>query len=265
MNENRHNLFAESLSALAPIMLDEMSSIKLMNRVDTKYLTDEAHLKDILADAAKIGYHVLEKDGKRTDNYVSIYFDTDGLRMFKDHHNCRLVRQKVRTREYVISGDVFLEIKRKNNKGKTNKKRIEIPRDEMMDFHQDDKVCDYLAEKSWFHVDEIKPVVETNFTRITLVNAAKTERLTIDTNIFFRNFRTEHATSLQDAVVVELKQDRRSESQMKKILNNRRVKPIRISKFCIAVTLTDPNAKSGRFKKKVRAIEKIIKNKITVQ
>lgn len=265
MSEVCHEMFDNSLSALSHIMLDEMESIKLMNRVDTKYLTDEAHLKEILADAAKIGYRVLEKDGRRTDNYVSIYFDTDDLRMFMDHHNCRLVRQKVRTREYVISGDVFLEIKRKNNKGRTNKKRIEISRNEMMDFHQDDKACDYLAEKSWFHAEQIKPVIETSFTRITLVNAAKTERLTIDTNILFRNFRTERTTSLQDVVIIELKQDGRAESQMKRILINRRVKPMRISKFCVAVTLTDPNVKSGRFKRKIRAIEKIINKRITVQ
>lgn len=265
MNEVFHEMFNDSLSALASIMLDEMDSIKLMNRVDTKYLTDEVHLKKILADVTKIGYRVLEKDGRRTDNYVSIYFDTNGLRMFMDHHNGRLVRQKVRTREYVISGDVFLEIKRKNNKGRTNKKRIEIPRDEMMDFHQDDKACDFLAAKSWFHAEEIKPVIETSFTRITLVNEAKTERLTIDTNIFFRNFRTEHTTSLQDAVIIELKQDGRAESQMKRILINRRVKPMRISKFCIAVAMTDPNAKSGRFKKKIRTIEKIVNKKMIVQ
>lgn len=265
MNEVRDNIFCESLSALAPIMLHEMNSIKLMNRIDTKYLTDEAHLKDILADAAKIGYRVLEKDGKRIDVYDSVYFDTDSLKMFRDHHNRRLVRQKVRTREYIVSGDVFLEIKRKNNKGRTSKKRIEIPRTEMMDFHQDTKACDYLAEKSWFHVEDIKPVIETSFTRITLVNAAKTERLTIDTNIFFRNYRTEHTTSLLDAVIIELKQDGRIESQMKRILLNYRVKPMRISKFCIAVALTDPNAKSGRFKSKIRTIEKIINKKITVQ
>ena len=52
---------------------------------------------------------------------------------------------------------------------------------------------------------------------------------------------------------------------MKRILLDHRVKPVRISKYCIAITLTDPAAKSNRFKVKVRQIEKTIRNKITVQ
>ena len=50
---------------------------------------------------------------------------------------------------------------------------------------------------------------------------------------------------------------------MKGILLDLRVKPLRVSKYCIAVTLTDPVAKTGRFKVKVRAIEKIIGNHLT--
>ena len=51
---------------------------------------------------------------------------------------------------------------------------------------------------------------------------------------------------------------------MKGILLGHRVKPVRVSKYCIAVTLTDPSIKSGRFKVKVRTIEKIINKKIQV-
>ena len=39
----------------APITLEEMDSIKLMNRIDSKYLTDEATLVRVLEDAAKAG------------------------------------------------------------------------------------------------------------------------------------------------------------------------------------------------------------------
>jgi hypothetical protein len=40
------------------------------------------------------------------------------------------------------------------------------------------------------------------------------------------------------------------------------VKPLRVSKYCIALTLTDPLAKTGRFKIKVRTIEKTIGKKL---
>lgn len=265
MNNSPHISFENALNTLSPITLEEMDSIKLMNRIDSKFLTDEAHLLEVLKDAANVGYQVLETEGERINPYNSVYYDTDVLRMFADHHNRRLVRQKVRTREYVTSGMAFLEIKRKNNKGRTNKKRIGIPESELMDFKGDERACEYLAEKSWFHAEDLSPVLETLFSRITLVNPAKTERLTIDTHLFFHNFRTGLEASLYDAVIIELKQDGRAESQMKGILLDHRVKPMRISKYCIAVTLTDPSARSGRFKTKVRNIEKIINKKITIQ
>ncbi len=262
MTENRHVCFTESLQALRPITLEEMDGIKLMNRVDTKYLTTEARLLHILAAAAAAGYRVLVTGEARISPYDSVYYDTAGLKMFYDHHNRRLVRQKVRTRSYVNSGDCFLEIKRKNNKGRTKKKRIGIPAAEMMGFGADERACEYLAAHSWFRAGDLSPAVETRFHRITLVNPALTERLTIDTLLQFKNFRTGKETSLQDAVIIELKQDGRAASQMKNILLDLRVKPVRVSKYCIALTLTDPLAKTGRFKEKVRAIEKTIGNKL---
>ena len=91
-----------------------------------------------------------------------------------------------------------------------------------------------------------------------------TERLTIDTCLQFRNFRTGREASLRDAVIIELKQDGRADSQMRGILLDHRVKQARISKYCVAVTLTDPAARSGRFKVKIRNIEKTINHKIHV-
>ena len=247
---------------MAPITLEEMDSIKLMNRIDTKYVTNEATLERVLEAAAAAGYRVLVSDGGRISPYDSVYYDTADLTMFYLHHNRRLVRQKVRTRSYVASGDTFLEIKRKNNHGRTSKKRIGIPSANMMDFGAIPEACDYLARHSWFQASELSPSAQTAFSRITLVNPALTERLTIDTRLRFRNYRTGHTTDLQDAVIIELKQDGRAVSQMKHILLDLRVKPLRVSKYCIAITLTDPAAKTGRFKVKVRAIEKIIGNKL---
>lgn len=264
MPEIRHISLQEPLTALAPISLDEMDAIKLMNRIDSKYLTNESHLVEILRDAARAGYRVLETEGEKIAPYDSVYFDTAALKMFSDHHNRRLKRQKVRTRSYVNSGLTFLEIKRKNNKGRTSKKRIAIPLSELQDFRGDAAACDYLSQKSWFTADELSPVLETLFSRITLVNPAMTERLTIDTCLQFRNFRTGKEASLRDAVIIELKQDGRADSQMRGILLEHRVKQARISKYCVAVTLTDPAARSGRFKVKIRNIEKTINHKIHV-
>lgn len=246
------------------ITLEEMEGVKLLNRIDTKYLTNEETLVKVLADAAAAGYMALVAEGVTISPYNSIYFDTPGLRMFLDHHNRHLVRQKVRTRVYVNSGEAFLEIKRKNNHGRTKKKRIGISENEMMEFAGNQEACAYLAKHSWFTAGDLKPVLSTAFERITLVNRAKTERLTIDTRLHFSNYRTGKTASLEDAVIIELKQDGHAASQMKSILLDHRVKPVRISKYCIAETLTDSSVKSNRFKMKVRTIEKTINKKIQV-
>ena len=258
-----HIDFGPALEKLSPITLEEMDGIKLMNRMDSKYLTTEDTLLLVLADAAAAGYRVLSIDGVRQSGYNSVYYDTPALRMYYDHRNKRLVRQKVRTRTYLQSGQAFLEIKRKNNKGRTSKKRTAIPLSELMDFSADEAACAYLARHSWFTEKDIIPSLTTKFMRITLVNQALTERLTIDTSLEFENFRTGLSANLQDAVIIELKQDGRAASQMKGILLERRVKPVRVSKYCVAVTLTDPEARGGRFNLKVRAIEKTIGNKLT--
>ena len=51
---------------------------------------------------------------------------------------------------------------------------------------------------------------------------------------------------------------------MKDILLDLRVKPIRVSKYCIGTTITNPSARSNRFHPKLRRIEKTTGEKITV-
>ena len=254
----------QTLGNFTPITLAEMEGVKLLNRIDTKYLTNEATLGKVLVDAAAAGYRVLVADGTRISPYNSVYYDTAAFQMFLDHHNRRLVRQKVRTRIYVNSGLAFLEIKRKDNRGRTRKKRIGIRETEIMRFASNRDACTYLEKHSRFRAGDLFPVLSTAFDRITLVNSAATERITLDTRLRFRNFRTGKEASMEDAVIIEVKQDGHAASQMRGILLDNRVKPVRISKYCIAETLTDPSVKSNRFKVKVRTIEKTINKKIQV-
>ena len=290
----------QAVAAMPPITLEEMDAVKLLNRIDSKYVTNEATLLAVFGDALTAGYRVLETpvadngvpiasigereaprdatgaiglDSPQTQGsnnqtsklspYNSVYYDTPGLQMFLDHHNKRLTRQKVRTRVYVNSGDTYLEIKRKNNHGRTKKKRTSIPADELMDFAQDAAATAYLAKHSAYTAGELSPALSTSFTRITLVNLEQTERLTIDTELRFENFRTGRRSTLKDAVIIELKQDGRAASTMKGILLDHRIKPLRVSKYCIGTTLTDSGIKSNRFKEKVRAIEKVIGQRLT--
>lgn len=251
---------SELLEKFPEISLSQMDSIRLMNRIDSKYLTDSATVYDILQDALRCGYRVFTQESRRLHDYDSIYFDTADLRMFTDHRRGKADRQKVRTRSYVGTGQCYLEVKRKNNHGRTRKKRIPLDSECFHDFHQSSRACSWLEDLSAYPPESLSASLETSFYRITLVNSALTERLTIDLDVKFHNFRTLSPADLGQAVIIELKQDGRLHSQMQDILLSYRVKKERVSKYCIGIALSDQSVLPGRFKLKIRQIEKINKN-----
>ena len=248
MSTRHHQVIdSELLMAFSPISLDRMDSIRLMNRIDTKYVTTLPVLDAILRKALASGYLMFASDGVRIHPYDSIYFDTPELRMFMDHRNSRLVRQKVRTRIYSTSDLCFLEVKTKNNHSRTKKKRVAIPPEEFTDFRNDGQCADFLASVSDYRADELSPSVETSFSRITLVDKDLSERVTIDSDVCFRNMRNARTSGLGDVVIIELKRDGRIRSTLQDILLSLRVKPMRISKYCMGVALTDSLFRPGRF------------------
>lgn len=251
----------ELLRSMQPITLAEMSGVKLMNRTDTKFVTTMPRLLQLLQ-IAQSDYFVQDIDGGRNMLYDTTYFDTLGFEMFQEHQHGHAGRQKIRFRTYVSSNLQFMEIKTKNNHGRTKKKRTQILPAAFQDFRSDPQALLLMEKYSDIPAGQISPVLETVFRRITLVNAAKTERLTIDTRLCLRNHRTGREVSLQDAVIIELKQDGRAKSEMKEILLDHRIKPVRVSKYCIGVTLTDDAVKHNRFKRKIRTIEKTINKKL---
>ena len=111
------------ISKFQPISLSEMGGIKLMNRTDTKFVTSIDKLMQLLQMAGD-EYRVQEIDGKRNMSYATIYYDSKDYAFYNAHHDGHAGRQKVRVRSYVDSHLSFLEIKTKDNHGKTYKSRI---------------------------------------------------------------------------------------------------------------------------------------------
>lgn len=252
------------LQQFAPISLEEMESVKLMNRIDTKYVVTMRQLPLIL-DMAKEDYYAQEIDGKRLAAYDTVYYDTESLDMYIRHHDRQLVRQKIRVRQYVDSDLTFLEIKKKNNKGRTKKKRIVIPgfdpeAETIGKGKEQISVGDFVAAKSRYCWQELSPHLRTTFRRITLVNKAKTERLTIDLDLSWENRINGIRKSYNDLVIVELKRDGNVPSPMLHIMQTLRIRPLKISKYCIGTALTTPRLKKNRFKAKIRKIEKLLQS-----
>ena len=299
--------------------LDRIAAVRLMNRVDTKYLVDERRCMELLERAAD-QYYVQIIDDCRACRYATLYYDTPQWDMYHLHHNRRLTRQKIRTRTYVETGVTYLEVKNKSNKGRTHKRRMALDRSLFAAAATDTAAADFLRREARYAPETLSPSLATRFVRVTLVNRAMTERLTIDFDLHFDNVRAAgggnkdmnscvdmdmnscvdmdmngrkdmntigpgdmdingcgnngirgmdncfrpaaeashgHTASLGRLVVIELKQDALAPSPMKQLLAQLRVKPFKLSKYCIGEALTNPLVKHNRFKAKIRAIGKM--------
>jgi len=245
----------ELLKTFAPISLEQMSSVKLMNRTDTKFVTTQKQLQQLLTMALK-DYYIQEIDGERNPEYDTTYFDTRNFDMYCQHQYNHANRQKIRFRTYCISGLQFMEVKTKNNHGRTKKKRIEV---KDMNVNESQK-RDFLSQTLHYSVDSLQPALNNHFRRITLVNKAKTERLTIDSQLSFHNLVNGAEKDMGNLVVIELKRDGRVPSPVLQMLRQLHIHPHSFSKYCMGSALTNPQLPCNRFKSKLIEIKKIVNN-----
>ncbi len=241
----------EALKDFEPISLLEMDRVKLMNRVDTKFAFSVTEFLTFLPHLAN-QYSILEIEGTRTPFYESLYLDDSQFTFFRDHHNGRTNRFKVRYRKYVESNLSFLEIKHKV-KGRTDKSRIKV----------DDIPLDLLEKHTKFIEGivtqdvNLKPVMWNSFHRMTLVNKSENERLTLDFDLTFKwNDKTQNFNNL---IIAELKQENvNRNSVFYQLMKSRYIRPYRLSKYCIgSIELYGDSLKFNRFKKKLLQLKKI--------
>lgn len=243
-----------TLLGMRPITLEQMAGIRLMNRLDTKYVCSKEQLARLLSLVGE-KYYVQETLGNRLIPYVTTYYDTCDHLMYNMHHNRRARRMKVRVRTYVQSEDTFLEVKNKNNHGRTKKKRISVPSQD--DFRTTEGAHELVMTKTGLNLDNLNAVVRNRFNRVTLVNNGKTERLTIDMDISFHNFETSLDHGTDQLVIIELKRDGNVFSPITDILRDVHIHPTGFSKCCIGMALTDTSLRRNNFKPKLRKLQKI--------
>ena len=245
----------EKAYKLPPISLEEMSGIKLMNRTDTKFVATLEQLRNFLF-AVEGQYYIQQVNGKRVASYHTTYFDTADFAMYVMHHNGKTRREKVRMRTYLDSDDTFLEVKNKNNHGRTKKKRIEVSNAYSLNDERE-SVVPFLAKHAWYTLEEIAPVTENRFSRITLVNFGKTERLTIDFGLYFHNLNSNEENGLNHVVIIELKRAGNVFSPALAIIRDLRIKRSGFSKYCIGSILTNKNLQYNNFKDRLRYIQRL--------
>ncbi len=245
----------EIIKQFSTISLDQMDKVALLNRFDSKYVLPEDKLIEIL-EAVKDDYYILQIENSLIQEYRTTYFDTPDNCLYTKHHNGKLNRVKIRKREYINSGIGFLEIKKKNNKGKTSKLRLSTgnhePRfntEELLflskNINQGIHYCNSnLPAKNW-----------NTFRRITLVNKDFSERCTIDINLTF--FSEKEKVSCNKMAIVELKQGKLNlKTPLSSELKRNRIYSKGFSKYCIGRAFLEPDLKQNIFKAKMLQLKK---------
>ena len=103
MTDHQTQKLRSIVQTMSPISLEEMSSIRLMKRMDQKFVTDANTLICLLA-LLHEDYFCQEVKGLRITSYRTVYWDelTEHL-LYHTHETGRLPRMKVRARTYVES------------------------------------------------------------------------------------------------------------------------------------------------------------------
>lgn len=244
---------ARKVDQFDAISLSEMDNVSLMNRTDTKFIVPIGKLPALLDDLLPY-YRCLAVEGYRRCDYNTLYFDTPDLQLYHDHQRGRLKRYKIRRRRYVQSNQSFLEVKLKNNKGRTIKNRITQP---LLPFVSGyDAGGDFLSRHTPFGPDMLQPVLWVDYTRITLVNRHTAERLTLDLDLTFHMGRKEK--KYPTIMVAEVKQESLRHSVFLDLMKEQGIRPGGISKYCLGMMSLYQPIKCNRLKPKWLHFQKIM-------
>lgn len=236
-----------------PISLEEMDSVKLLNRIDRKYVMHISRLPSIIKNILS-EYRVLDIDGTRMFSYNTIYFDTPDHQFYKDHHNGLNNRIKVRCRQYIDNNLSFFEIKKKYRGNRTDKyrKKIDTPIELLTEPEYNVVREKYIK----YPVEQLNLSLLNSFKRITFVNNALTERFTIDLSLGFAY--NGESVDVDKVVIVEVKQDKTNiHSAIIKELKTQRIPPGSVSKYILGVSLIKKGIKFNAFKMVLNKINKI--------
>jgi hypothetical protein len=247
---------AQSLSSFGTISLEGLNSkAAMLERLDNKYIVPADRLLPAFQRFGEL-FDVLEISGKRAFTYATEYFDDEGTHAYHDHHQGRRKRCKVRIRNYVDAGFSYLEVKLKDIRDATVKKRLKLAQPSR-------GLCDEsLAFIDACHVEmygtplgrSLMPVIGMEYERITLVAREGGERMTIDTRMAFRaaNAMREAAP---DMFILETK-SARGNGIADKILRAEHLHPTKsCSKYCVGMAALGLVSRHNRFLPALRRLQ----------
>lgn len=214
----------------------------LQLRMDRKYILP-ARLAPELLDRMAGTHAVLEIGGLRVFRYTSTYFDTPGLLTYRQHVQDRRRRFKIRTRTYVDSGECMFEVKVNGARDATDKRRI--PYDAAHRMRITPRAEDFLWETllAAYRMNPPAPLVPsatTSYQRVTLAQRRGAGRLTLDLGLVCTRPGA-RVRGRDDWLLVESK-SATADGPADRLLRRMGARPIKISKYCLAVAVLYPGA-----------------------
>lgn len=240
-----------------PISLAQLNaSSAMLERLDNKYVIRQSALRDAIAPLSQ-HFDILEIDGKRDFTYETCYFDDAKLSSYFDHHQGRRQRCKVRVRKYTDAQTCFIEVKLKDKRGITIKKRLDHPLDRY----------GALDERSMAHVQSaygelygrkfnpvLEPVLDITYQRVTLTAKDGGERMTIDSGLVFSGAGRSHP--INDAIFIVETKSANGNGIADKILRGLHQHPTtHCSKYCIGAAVLQLVNRRNNFLPALRKVE----------
>lgn len=233
----------------APISLEALNAkADMLTRLDNKYIVTAAAMRQVVPLLAQ-QFDMLEIGGRRVFDYETCYFDTPDLRSYFDHHQGRRKRVKVRMRNYCGTDLCFVEVKLKDKRGVTVKKRLR--QNPTLFGRLDEQALAYLHDTYRAHYDDafdgdLVRVLDMRYRRMTLVAKSGGERVTIDSGLQF--FADGAALSVpRDRFIIETKSEN-GNGIADRILRQMQHHPTkRVSKYCMGIALTEAGIRHNRF------------------
>jgi len=233
-----------------PIGLEALEAkAKMLDRLDNKYVVGAAVLR-LAVDGLAAHFDMLEIDGRRAFTYETWYFDDEERRSYLDHHQGRRRRVKVRIRKYTDANLCFVEVKLKDKRGITVKKRLPYG------------VAKYglLDEQAYEHIrtsyrslygEEFRrhlfPTLEVRYVRMTLVAKSGEERMTIDNHLHFRS-EAEHCALDHRIFIIETKSANGNGIADKTLRALHQHPTKNCSKYCVGTVATGGASKYNKFR-----------------
>jgi VTC domain len=239
-----------------PISLSSLNSkAEMLRRRDNKYVVERPLLTAALEEFA-LHFDVLEIGGRRSFTYDTCYFDSSEHGCYRDHHRGRRRRAKIRIRNYLGANLCFVEVKLKDKRGETIKKRLahdparaqELDADALAFAH----ACYYELYGTEFPYS-LQRALDMRYKRITLVAKDGGERMTIDNGLEFTH-GSQAQTVDKDLFIIETK-SANGNGVADKVLRSLHRHPMKhCSKYCTGTAALREGIRTNNFRPVMRKL-----------